>query len=106
MEVSGKGPKKLPKEAAFILFRPKSIYIYIYEELTEQRNLGVGCLISEESKQSLAWGSKLKNNKCVLIRLLGPNFPTLEVRLSIYLLIRRWHLARDRFISCFQGDQE
>ena len=105
MEISGKGPKKWPKEPAFILFRPKKKK-YIYEELTEQRNLGFGCLISEESKQSLAWGSKLKNNKCVLIRLLGPNFPTLEIRLSIYLLIRRWHLARDRFISCFQGDQE
>ena len=46
------GPKKWPKQAAFILFRPQKRQ-QICEELTGQRNFGFRCLISEESEFEL-----------------------------------------------------
>ena len=48
-------PKEWPKQAAFIPFRERNNR----DELTEQRNLGLVCSISEESKQFVP-GSKFK----------------------------------------------
>ena len=74
--------------------------------MTEQRILGFGCLLSEESKKSLGLGRQntkvtrfvykgfctqnpVSGDKCVLLP------PDAEV-----------HLSHERFISCFQGDSK
>ena len=41
---------------------------YICEELTEQRNLGLGCSMSKESKPILDLGSKIKKYQCLFIQ--------------------------------------
>lgn len=54
------------KQGAFILFRQQKQYIC--EELTEQRNLDLGCSMSKESKPILDLSSKIKKYQRLFIQ--------------------------------------
>ena len=65
--------------------------------MTGQRNINLRLIISERFKQSL--GLRLSTSQVYLGSFSDLTSPALVIRM------KREHLARERFISCLQGEQ-